>query len=69
MKPDYKNWMPKGMIIGMSIGTAVLFILWLLALLIPGAKNGIRIFIIVVLAIAFLATANATYIILIFLMS
>lgn len=55
MKPDYKNWMPRGMIIGMTAGTAVLFILWLLALLLPGTKNGIRIFIIVVLAILFIA--------------
>lgn len=55
MKPDYKNWMPKGMIIGMTVGTAVLFILLLLAMLIPGTKNGFRIFIIAILAIAFIA--------------
>ena len=28
MKPNYKNWVPKGMVIGMFAGTAVLAVLW-----------------------------------------
>ena len=28
MKPNYKNWVPKGMLVGMFAGTAVLAVLW-----------------------------------------
>lgn len=29
MKPNYKNWVPKGMIIGLGVGFAVSIVLWL----------------------------------------
>ena len=41
MKPDYKNWMPKGMVLGMLAGAAGCFVLFLIfgctGLLQPGA--------------------------------
>ena len=30
MKPDYKNWMPKGMVLGTLAGTAVSLILFII---------------------------------------
>ena len=30
MKPDYKNWVPKGMVLGLAVGTAIAFVLFVL---------------------------------------
>ena len=39
MKPDYKNWVPKGMVIGYFAGTAVALLLTVL-FAIAGFTNG-----------------------------
>ena len=30
MRPDYKNWVPKGMLYGLIAGTAVILVFWIL---------------------------------------
>ncbi len=35
IKPDYKNWMPKGMVLGMACGAAVFLLLSIVTLLTP----------------------------------
>ena len=35
MKPDYKNWMPKGMVLTAAAATAVLLLLFVMASIIP----------------------------------
>lgn len=56
MKPDYKNWVPKGMIVGLSAGTVVLLAGFIAAILLTrGADTTIRIIICALLGIATLA--------------
>ena len=38
MKPDYKNWMPKGMVMGSACGAALLLIGSIVVALIPIAE-------------------------------
>lgn len=59
MKPDYKNWVPKGMIYGMVAGTAVLAGGLVAAILLTkNASTPVRIIVITVLAIATAACAK-----------
>ena len=40
MKADYKNWMPKGMIIGMACGAGVSLILYIIFGIAPVLQPG-----------------------------
>ena len=61
MKPDYKNWVPKGMIYGLAAGTAVLVCGLIAAILLTkDASTPVRVIVIVVLAIATAACAKGT---------
>lgn len=53
--PDYKNWMPKGMITAMVIATVVFFALSLILLVFPGEKSIVRIIFIIIFLIVFAA--------------
>lgn len=59
MKPDYKNWVPKGMVWGISIATAVLFAAFALFGIVGiGVTGGLRVVLGIVLAVAFLLCAK-----------
>ncbi len=56
MKPDYKNWVPKGMIVGLTIGTAVLLAGFIAAIFLTrGASTPVRAVICALLGIATIA--------------
>ncbi len=61
MKPDYKNWMPKGMVLGMLAGAIVCFLLFLIfgctGLLAPGAlKTALKIIFLAAAILCFCVT-------------
>ncbi len=56
MKPDYKKWVPKGMIVGLSVGTAVLLAGFITAIFLTKEANmPLRVIICTVLGIGTLA--------------
>ncbi len=61
MKPDYKNWVPKGMIYGLAAGTAVLLAGLVAAILLTkGASTPVRIISIALLSLVTAACAKGT---------
>ena len=61
MKPDYKNWVPKGMIYGLAAGTAVLLAGLVAAILLTkGASAPVRIISIALLSLVTAACAKGT---------
>ena len=55
MKPNYKNWVPKGLVVGVGCGAAVLGILWLAVLLTDLLQGGVRTACLWILGLLFLA--------------
>ncbi len=61
MKPDYKNWVPKGMIYGLAAGTAVLLVGLIISLILTkNASTPVRVVLNAVLVLALLACAKGT---------
>ena len=61
MKPNYKNWLPKGMLYALIAGTAVSLIGFLLfGVLGIGVKGGLRIALGVIFAVAFFVCGKST---------
>ena len=61
MKPNYKNWIPKGMLYALIAGTAVSLAGFLLfGVFGMGAKGGLRIALSVVFAIVFFVCGKST---------
>lgn len=58
MKPDYKNWVPKGMLVGMISGTAAMGILFVLFGAIGVGVNGtLRLILAIISGVAFIILA------------
>ena len=61
MKPDYKNWVPKGMIYALAAATAAaLALMMIFGVFGAGVRGGWRIALGVIFAVAFLVCAKST---------